>query len=519
LVFLNSLSLLPLITITTVLPAELEVIAINPNDNEIMGLQHTALPLYSVQFHPESICSRRSNYGLDAGKQILRNFMMMVDKFWLANGRPKRLPLTPNIRNLSVLNLTELDPMDPPSAKQFVEPPISHVSHYRIERHDISLLIPPTAQNRPELVFEATSYSSSHPFYWLDSAAAAPGDGFARFTYMGPATLEKCVSYDLVTNVISCGAHKQLELKAGDTFWDWMDRVQSDLARHVNTGEGPEGFLCGFVGYFGYEMKAGALPGYTSPPVNDRSASHAPDAQFMFADRLISYDHWSKSWAVLGLIRDELEISTRTLFERETGVSVGMSNHEFASWVDAIKQKLGRLWDTGVSALSPPAEPLPLSFTYNSTSEAYKSAIKACKSHIADGNSYELCLTGQYTASASETTLDYLIIYNHFRVQNPASHAAFVSFPATQTTIMSCSPELFIRFDGANGRQAIMKPIKGTLKRCKCRCGGLCKLPACGSRKAECDAARHKSDEQRIRAFVNDPKETAENLMVREQIC
>ncbi|KAG9077829.1 Protein phosphatase PP2A regulatory subunit B [Ceratobasidium sp. UAMH 11750] len=83
---------------------------------------------------------------------------------------------------------------------------------------------------------------------------------------------------------------------------------------------------------------------------------------------------------------------------------------------------------------------------------------------------------------------------------------------------MSCSPELFIRFDGENGRQAVMKPIKGTLKRSKCRCGGLCKLPACGPRKAECDTARFKKDEERIKAFVNDPKETAENLMIADLI-
>lgn len=482
-----------------------------------MGLQHKTLPLYSVQFHPESICSRRSNYGVDAGKQLLRNFMGIVDKFWLVNGRSERTSLATNIRDLNVLNHAEPSRTGQRSEKQPVEPTTYHDSCYRIEKHDISSFILPFAQSRPELVFKATSYSFDQPFFWLDSAAAVPSDNFARFSCMGPATLDRCISYDLDTHIISCGVLKELQLRTGDTFWSWMDRIQKDLAQHVNTGQSIEGLIGGFVGYFGYEMKAGALPGYIPSSLNDSSAPHAPDAQFIFADRLISYDHWNKSWTAFGLIRDERIAATRTLFEQETGLSVGMLDREFDNWVDTVKQQLERLRDAGEPTLSPlHAEPLPLSFSYNSSPEAYKSAIKTCKSHIADGNSYELCLTGQYTAPAAERTLDYLAVYNHFRVHNPASHAAFISFPATQTTIMSCSPELFIRFDGENGRQAVMKPIKGTLKRSKCMCGGLCKLPACGPRKAECDAARYKNDMQRIRDFINDPKETAENLMVRK---
>jgi len=40
-------------------------------DNIVMGLHHRALPLYGVQFHPESILT-------DAGKQLLQNFLDAV---------------------------------------------------------------------------------------------------------------------------------------------------------------------------------------------------------------------------------------------------------------------------------------------------------------------------------------------------------------------------------------------------------------------------------------------------------
>ncbi|KAJ1303103.1 hypothetical protein OPQ81_011304 [Rhizoctonia solani] len=500
------------------LPEELDVIATNPEDGEIMALQHKVLPLYSVQFHPESIYSRRSNHRIDAGKRILCNFMNIVDEFWETNGRPQRLPLPLDIRKLCVLNTIDSDFDESLSMKD--APRTDHRDPiYSVWRHDIGSLVPSLARNRLDLVFEATTYSSDSPFFWLDSAAAAPGDNFARFSYMGPTSLDLCISYDLASDRVTYGSDRHIQLDQGDTFWNWMDRIQRDLASLVQLEEGPEGLQCGFVGYFGYEMKAGALPGYDRASADNSSAPHAPDAQFMFADRLIAYDHWNKTWFALGLIRNKTKGKHRSLLEQEIGLEVGISGSEFTNWVSDLERKLSALAESRKPVTSTSqTEPLPLSFTFDSTPEAYKSAIQACKSHIADGNSYELCLTGQFTASAHQQNLDYWAIYKHFRTQNPATHAAFISFPATQTRIMSCSPELFIRFDGANGRQAVMKPIKGTLKRSKCQCGGSCKLPTCGSRKAECDAERYKMDEERVRAFVNDPKEKAENLMIADLI-
>ncbi len=51
------------------IPDELEVTA-HTADGEIMGLRHRDLPIYGVQFHPESILT-------EGGKQLLSNFLRM----------------------------------------------------------------------------------------------------------------------------------------------------------------------------------------------------------------------------------------------------------------------------------------------------------------------------------------------------------------------------------------------------------------------------------------------------------
>lgn len=52
------------------LPTCLEVTAVEPEDNLIMGISHREYPIYGIQFHPESI-------GTLLGKQLLENFLLI----------------------------------------------------------------------------------------------------------------------------------------------------------------------------------------------------------------------------------------------------------------------------------------------------------------------------------------------------------------------------------------------------------------------------------------------------------
>lgn len=54
------------------LPAALDIIATSA-DGEIMGIAHQSLPLWGIQFHPESCAT---GYGL----QLIKNFLMMAQQ-------------------------------------------------------------------------------------------------------------------------------------------------------------------------------------------------------------------------------------------------------------------------------------------------------------------------------------------------------------------------------------------------------------------------------------------------------
>ena len=51
------------------------VITADTEDKVVMGIEHKTLPIYGVQFHPESIAT-------DDGHQLLRNFLDNLAIFW-----------------------------------------------------------------------------------------------------------------------------------------------------------------------------------------------------------------------------------------------------------------------------------------------------------------------------------------------------------------------------------------------------------------------------------------------------
>lgn len=298
--------------------------------------------------------------------------------------------------------------------------------------------------------------------FWLDSAR--PESPMSRYSYLGVVPAEGRV-------LISDDAREPVYRELNGSGQE-VGRVPGSLDRGLITylAQGPavngapgqldEALLGGYVGYFGYEYRARTEPG--SPVTH---SSPTPDGAWLQAVRYMLYDHQGgQSW----LVGD-------------------------TAWLDAIEAALCDY--AGEESTAPPtagADAQPMSGLVFSppTRTDYTADVRTCQQEIADGKSYEICLTAQTQASAvtpvspEQALATYLLQRQH----NPAPYAAFIHCDSFY--ILSSSPERFLTISPAG--QVETKPIKGTIER----------------------TDDPLEDARRAYWLAHDPKTRAENLMI-----
>lgn len=141
-------------------------------------------------------------------------------------------------------------------------------------------------------------------------------------------------------------------------------------------------------------------------------------------------------------------------------------------------------WD----AQSPPWEfALPLSPEMKAPQ--FIGHVKAAQREIAAGNIYQVNLAHRFSAAWPKGA-DPFALYGALRARSPAPQSAYVALGGSRT-VLSASPEEFLRFDGCRIRT---RPIKGTRPR--------------GWTPAE--------DAEAARSLLASPKERAELLMITD---
>jgi len=381
-------------------PDDLEVTAWT-SDGVIMGVRDLRRPRYGVQFHPESICT-------SYGKQLLENFRdLTVEHGPLAS-------VSGRARSRSIV------PHRPSGAEPDDHGEVRLVSR-RIEGIE-----------DPERVFVQLFGTDPHAF-WLDSSRT--GDERSRFSFMGGSDgpLSSLVYYDVAAKEVTVVGRDGSTVVHRETIFDYLGRELQRL--RVDSENLPFDFNCGFVGYFGYELK-----GDCGGSIVHRSP--LPDAVFLLADRILAFDHEEQCVFAVCMV----DGSTAADGER---------------WLEDVSVRLRALPEA--SAPSWPgmaARRKSVQFYLGRSHETYLEDIAQCKQYLRDGETYEVCLTNKVKTDVAP---DPLALYRVTRHVNPAPFAAFLRYG--DAAVVCSSPERFLRIQ--RDRWVEAKPIKGTVRRGK----------------------------------------------------
>ena len=135
-----------------------------------------------------------------------------------------------------------------------------------------------------------------------------------------------------------------------------------------------------------------------------------------------------------------------------------------------------------------PAVSTPAAIFMDQTRQNYMASVEKMREHMAAGDLYVGNLTQQFDILSDAQPIS---VFQALVASNPAPFASFLQYPDWQITQISSSVE---RFVAIQDRQLITKPIKGTIAR---------------GRDAQTDA-------QQKAQLINNPKDTAELLMVTD---
>ncbi|MBF6175272.1 aminodeoxychorismate synthase component I [Nocardia blacklockiae] len=421
------------------LPDALEITA-TASDGVVMGVRHRDRPQWGVQFHPESISSEH-------GAAILRNF-----------GALTRIHRSGPHRAGGTAVAAQTTGSAPSSGPADHDPAELTVLHEVVERAVDT-----------EAAF-TTLFAGAESAFWLDSAHVEAG--LDRFSFLGDASgpLAEMVRYRVGSGRVEVESRAGHRTVAGTVLEYLSERLRR---RAVRLPDVPFDFAGGYVGYLGYEVKAecGGVAAH-------RAAT--PDAQWIFADRVLVVDHLANRTHLIAL-SDSEHLATQRDWLTRTRATVGT----VPNWRNPVPQQAAGIG--AVSADDPATAPRHTGDGIDSGRgrEQYLADIAVVQAQLRAGETYEVNLTDNVRVADSG---DGLSVYRLLRRGNPAPYAAFLRFGDLE--IACSSPERFLKVD--RDRVVESKPIKGTAPR----------------------GHSPDADENLRRALELDPKTRAENLMI-----
>jgi anthranilate synthase component 1 len=310
----------------------------------------------------------------------------------------------------------------------------------------------------PVSAFLAIAEKESHAFL-LESVER--GEQIGRYTFLGAKPYMRIRAHE-----------GRVEITRGrkrEVLTDNVFQVVKRLLREHRPASvaGLPPFTAGAVGYFAYDVVRQL----------EKIGEHAkddlalPDAELMFFDRLLAFDH----------LRHQIHIVAAADVSRE---SPRRAYDRAIRDIGALERKLAKGLSPAIWRKSSRTKPGKLKIQPNMRREDFEKNVERCKEYIAAGDIFQVVASQRFDFTPEVPPFD---LYRALRQVNPSPYLYFLKMDDTH--ILGSSPEMLVR---VTGQKLEYRPIAGTHPRGK-------------------DAAEDLQLEEKMR---NDEKERAEHVML-----
>jgi len=226
-------------------------------------------------------------------------------------------------------------------------------------------------------------------------------------------------------------------------------------------------FTGGAVGYAGYDTVRYQEHLPKAPP-DDRGL---PDLSFAFYDRMVIFDHITKTIAV---------VAHAHVDSNDLRGSYDLACTKIDRLVERLQQGVADLQLTDIE----PQGDITLEYQSNFSREQFEAAVERCKEYIRAGDIFQVVLSQRLTTQTRARPFD---IYRSLRVVNPSPFLFYLRTP--EACLIGSSPEIMCRVEAG---QVTIRPLAGTRPRGK--------TPV--------------EDDRLAAELFGDPKERAEHIML-----
>ena len=310
----------------------------------------------------------------------------------------------------------------------------------------------------PVSAFLAIARNEKHAFL-LESVER--GEQIGRYTFLGARPYMRVKARD---GKVEVHRGNRREIVKDSVF-----HVAKRLLRehHPATVPGIPPFTAGAVGYFAYDVVR-QLEKIGARAEDDLSL---PDAELMFFDRLLAFDH----------LRHQIHIIASADVSRE---SARRAYDRAVRDIAVVERKLAQGLSRALWRKSKACGAGKLKVHARTRRDDFLQGVKRCKEYIAAGDIFQVVLSQRLDFTPEVAPFD---LYRALRQVNPSPYLYFLQMDGTH--ILGSSPEMLVR---VTGRKLEYRPIAGTHPRGQ-------------------DEAEDARLEQLMR---NDEKERAEHVML-----